>query len=297
MNSLSERKQLEHEEAELEQLRFQLYALTREVDTWREKQKELEQLEIKLCELLVIEAGIDCSIDTFEIALTKFNQGVNNHKRWDNARTAYEAAIKHQQSLPDIQATMKLKASLAELEATIDRMQREHPTWFELKPDQTPQAYAMAINQADEERANKHAEYLQLKNETEQTINHLRHPAELDEEINEARATVQQLEEFRDALELAHRELAGASQDFQKQFAPRLERLMDESLSQISQGRYSAVRVDPNSLTVLLTAPEHGNMISVDRLSTGTRDLVYLTLRVGIAQAHEPDWRKITSIT
>ena len=83
---------------------------------------------------------------------------------------------------------------------------------------------------------------------------------------------------------MAHSELTRAAQDYQKQFAPRLELLMDESLSQISQGRYSKVRVDPKSLAVFLTAPELGDTIGVERLSTGTRDLVYLTLRVGIAQ-------------
>ena len=59
---------------------------------------------------------------------------------------------------------------------------------------------------------------------------------------------------------------------------------MNESLAQISQGRYSNVRVDPKSLAVFLTAPELEETIDVERLSTGTRDLVYLALRIGIAQ-------------
>jgi len=281
----SERKQhLERNELELEQLNLQLNALSRDVESWQIKQQELEETETALCELLMIQAGIDCTPDTIEIALTKFSEGINNSKRWENARATYEAALKHQSSLPDTQACMDMKSSLTRLELTVDTMREEHPGWVELKPDKTSQAYGILINEIDEEKNEIQKKYSELKNEIDQTTYSLRHPAELDEETNDAKATVDQLESFRGVLELAHGELARAAQDYQKRFAPKLELLMDESLSQISQGRYSKVRVDPKSLAVFLTAPELGDTIGVERLSTGTRDLVYLTLRVGIAQ-------------
>jgi uncharacterized protein YhaN len=177
-----------------------------------------------------------------------------------------------------------MKRSLTQLELSADTMRREHPDWIELKPDKTSQAYGLLMNEIDEEKSEIEQKYSELKNEIDQAIYTLRHPAELDEEISEAKTTVERLESFRRVLELAHAELAGAAQDYQKQFAPRLELLMDESLDQISHGRYSEVRVDPKSLAVFLTAPELADTVSVERLSTGTRDLVYLSLRVGIAQ-------------
>jgi len=59
---------------------------------------------------------------------------------------------------------------------------------------------------------------------------------------------------------------------------------MSESISRITQKRYSFIDIDPGNLDVSLVAPELGKGVMVDSLSTGTRDMVYLMLRIAIAQ-------------
>jgi uncharacterized protein YhaN len=44
------------------------------------------------------------------------------------------------------------------------------------------------------------------------------------------------------------------------------------------------VQVNPNSLNVHILAPEKNALIPTEQLSTGTRDLIYLILRMGITQ-------------
>jgi uncharacterized protein YhaN len=44
------------------------------------------------------------------------------------------------------------------------------------------------------------------------------------------------------------------------------------------------VRIDPMTLAVTVTSPDTGTFVGADDLSTGTRDLVYLMLRVSLAR-------------
>lgn len=279
-----ERKgQFEREEAELERLQLQAQALERDVNDWQEKQAALEGVETELCGLLT-QAGIECPADTLETALAKFDEGVENHNRWAQAKEAYEATIKHQSSLPDAETRARLRSFLEKMETKSDATRAEHPEWSKLEPNETPQEYARLIQQTDDAWASAREECNRLRSLIEQTTNDLRHPAAIDEEISAVKAKIQRLEQFRDALELAQKELTRATEEFQKLFAPKLERLMSEGLSRVTGGRYSDIQVDPKSLSVSLTAPELSRLVGVGRLSTGTRDLVYLMLRIAIAR-------------
>jgi uncharacterized protein YhaN len=233
---------------------------------------------------LLAQAGIECSTGTLEAALVRFNDGADNYKRWAQAKVAYEAAIKHQDSLLDTQNRTRLETSLAEIKSRLAAMQAGHPEWSKLEPDKTPQEYAASIQQTDEKWATAREECNRLRESIHLATSSLRHPAEIEEEISAVKAQIQRLEWFRDALELAREELTQATQEFQKQFAPKLESLMSEGLDRVTRGRYSEVQVDPNSLDVSLTAPELSRPVSVGQLSTGTRDLVYLMLRVAVAR-------------
>jgi DNA repair exonuclease SbcCD ATPase subunit len=277
------KEQLERAESELERLRLQAQALERDRHDWHNKQAALEGVEAGLCTLLS-QAGIECSTGTLETALVRFNDGADNYKRWAQAKVAYEAAIQHQDSLLDTQNRTRLETSLAEIKPRLAAMQARYPKWSRLEPDKTPQEYAASIQQTDEKWATAREECDRLRESIHLATSSLQHPAEIEEEISAVKAQIQRLEWFRDALELAREELTQATQEFQKQFAPKLESLVSEGLDRVTRGRYSEVQVDPNSLDVSLTAPELSRPVSVGQLSTGTRDLVYLMLRVAVAR-------------
>jgi DNA repair exonuclease SbcCD ATPase subunit len=279
-----ERKaQLEREEAEMERLRLQAQALGRDANDWQKKQAALAGVEGELCNLLA-QADIECSPDSLGNALARFNEGIQNYNHWAQAKAAHVAAIKHHSSIVEAQHRAGLKASLAEIESLLAGMLAEHPEWSELKPDKASREYATLSEQVAEAQASAREKYNRLKDSIQQVASNLRHPAEVDEEISQVRVEIERLEWFGATLELASQELAQATQEFQKQFAPKLELLMSEGLSRVTRERYSDVQVDPQSLDVSLTAPELGRSIGVGHLSIGTRDLVYLMLRVAIAR-------------
>ena len=277
------KEQLERAEAELERLRLRAEALERDIRNWLQKQAALERTETELCALLA-QAGIGCSGETLEAGLVRFSEGVDNYERWARAKAAHEAAVKHHSSLMNAETRADLETSLAELELTLAGMRAGHPEWSKFEPEKPSQEYAALSRQTDEAWGAARRECDRLRESIQLTTSNLRHPADIDEEIGVARANIVRLEWFRDALGLAREELAQATPEFQKQFAPKLEVLVSEGLSKVTDARYSDVLVDPTNLSVSLTVPELDRPVGVEQLSTGTRDLVYLMLRVAIAR-------------
>ena len=275
--------QLVQEEAEIENLRLQARTLERDIQNWQEDRAALEETESGLCTLLK-QASIECSPDAIETALNEFSEGISGHGRWAETDAALESAVRHQDALLSESGRSDLESSLAEVESRLSSMENEHPEWSDLEPDRSPRQYAAMIQQSDgalsaaRERSNR------LKDSIRLTASGLKHPAEIDEEIGVTRTGIRRLERFRDALKMAQRELEHATQEFQKQFAPKLEELVSEGLTRVTSGRYSDIHVDPDKLNVSLMAPELGQHVAVEQLSTGTRDMVYLMLRIGIAR-------------
>jgi len=276
------RLRLEREQASLKQLRLEAEALFRDVQALADKRSALREAEAALCETLA-KAGMECTPAAISDAVARFEEGVKNHGRWNKAHTAYQSAISRRDTVVSEQSTEDLSAALATVENTIAEVQFEHPDWANLPASRPRQEYDPLIREADEAWSSERENHRRLLEAVQSAYSH-RHPAEIDEDIAETREAIARLERFRDALELARGELEAATQEFQKQFAPRVERLMSEGLAQATQGRYSKVQVHPTSLDVSLVAPELGRAVSVEHLSTGTRDLVYLMLRVAIAR-------------
>ena len=262
-------------------LRLEAEGILDDIDAWQERETERQEEAQKLLDILQ-QAGIETSPETLMDGLVQFKEQLQGHSDWMQAKTTYDQAVKNQQSilagLPQIQET------LAAIEKEIEQGLHSHPEWENLQPSEPAQDYehrAQVLN----EKVRQHSESLtRLRQTVENSTQSLRHLAEIDEEIAAKRANLQRLQFFEKALELARRELQAATLEFQKLFAPRLEALMNESLGQVTRDRYNQVSVDPNNLAVSLHSPERGDWVSVQNLSTGTRDLVYLSLRIGIAR-------------
>lgn len=277
------RRQLEREEATLQQLRLRVQTANRDVAVWQERCKALEAAEVKLRELLA-QAEILTAAGSLEDGLARFDQQAGHHKRWADAQAALQASLQHREALSAAHPPDELSASLAELESELASALSEHPEWSKQRPDKTPQEYAALAREVEAERASASDRWARHRESILPRARGLRHPAGLDEEIALAKAAIRRIEAFRDALELAHEELTQATDEHQRELAPRLEPLLSEGLGRITGGRYSNVQVDPESLAVSLVAPESGRLVSAEQLSTGTRDLVYLMVRVAITQ-------------
>ena len=70
-----------------------------------------------------------------------------------------------------------------------------------------------------------------------------------------------------------------------------LEKRMRGDLDRLTGGRYRRVRVDDSTLDIRVFAPERGDWVSVEDLSQGTLDQVYLAARLGLVRLVTQDCR------
>ncbi len=73
-------------------------------------------------------------------------------------------------------------------------------------------------------------------------------------------------------------------QDLKERFAPDLERRAEMLLDRITQGKYKDIVVRKEDLDVLVKVPEKREPVTAEVLSQGTRDQLYLSLRIALSE-------------
>ncbi|MDE2924642.1 MAG: AAA family ATPase [Acidobacteriota bacterium] len=109
--------------------------------------------------------------------------------------------------------------------------------------------------------------------------------AELEEERAAAEREVDLLRRANDILDKTREHLEAAQDEVHRMLAPDLREALQKRLSLVSDGRYSAVRIDPEEGMEVQLEVEDGVYRSATELSHGTVDQTYLLLRIGLAEA------------
>lgn len=278
-----QRDTLRQTQSELEHVQATIQALRRAVQGSEEREQALAAATTRLRDLLA-EAHIPVAGEEIEAALQRFQEGVEQHAHWSSAQHAREEAQARLQMLLGDQARTELEEQVAGAEQQLATLRAAHPEGLETEAKRSPSDYEALLRRSEEELAS-----LQQKRETlRDALRNLgrgpRALAEIDEEIALLQEEITRLERYGKALELAHRELSEATRTYQELLVPRLQEAVSEGLARVTGGRYTTARVDPRTLEVRVQAPESGEYVPAERLSTGTRDLIYLLLRVAIAR-------------
>jgi DNA repair exonuclease SbcCD ATPase subunit len=92
-------------------------------------------------------------------------------------------------------------------------------------------------------------------------------------------------------LETTLRAIERAETATMKSATRYLEGHMVRDVATVTGGRYRRVRVDDKSLDIDVYAPERGDWVSVNALSQGTLDLIYLAARLGLVRLVTGDRR------
>jgi DNA repair exonuclease SbcCD ATPase subunit len=108
--------------------------------------------------------------------------------------------------------------------------------------------------------------------------------APIEEDVERLRAELEQLEAFDRALALAGETVSRLTHEAHQAFARRLETYTADALHTVTGGRYGEIRVDPTSFIVKARVPETGHIVELESLSAGTRDQVYLIIRIAMAR-------------
>jgi uncharacterized protein YhaN len=123
-------------------------------------------------------------------------------------------------------------------------------------------------------------------------LEHVREPAQIEEELAQAERDYTQLVRLKSAFEDARDLLATVAENYCRDFAPRLADGLAHSLDLVTAGRYTEVEVDPSSLMVKVKSAERGDLVEIESLGQGTRDAVNLLLRTSVVEllsgANEP---------
>ena len=109
--------------------------------------------------------------------------------------------------------------------------------------------------------------------------------AELEEEQAAAEREVGLLRRASDILGTTREHLEAAQDEVHRMLAPDLREALEKRLSLVTDGRYSAVRIDPEEGMEVQLRVDDGVYRSATELSHGTVDQTYLLLRIGLAEA------------
>jgi hypothetical protein len=113
-------------------------------------------------------------------------------------------------------------------------------------------------------------------------------PGPLDDELTAIDRERVEAELERDAVRLAHGTLLGCKDEFVHVASARLAEVVSEVFADLTGGRYTTVRIDPGTLELSVDGPERLDVAAAD-LSRGTRDQLWLALRVAILETLAPE--------
>lgn len=103
------------------------------------------------------------------------------------------------------------------------------------------------------------------------------------DELEEAQAALRQLQNKRDALQLAREMLQEAVGEWRRDSTPAVNQQASEIIEHITGGAYRDVRLDPrDGFAVRLLAPTKQMVLEQDQCSTGTIDQLYLAQRLAL---------------
>jgi len=109
--------------------------------------------------------------------------------------------------------------------------------------------------------------------------------ARLEEQLAACEADEARLTRARDAAVLARVTIEKCKDEVHRNFAPHLNALAGPALAEITAGRYTEVSVDPKDFALRVRAPENSATVDMGKLSSGTQEQLYLSLRAATAQA------------
>lgn len=103
--------------------------------------------------------------------------------------------------------------------------------------------------------------------------------AQMEEELEELNEKEQNLLKLNNSMEFAKKILEIAYTKMKENVTPKFTKNLSKNIEQISQGKYKNVRI--NDEEGIIVEKENGEYISSEKLSIGTIDQLYISLRLG----------------
>lgn len=190
-----------------------------------------------------------------------------------------------------------LEKNISEIENEIEKNKKEINSKNNLEKNKIKNNYFEKINnlelnyllnnnsENEEEKINKKINEEELKlhkinfdeKEIEQKYNEL---INTEENLSVAIEKYNELKELDNSINLVKEILSNSYQEMQSNVSPKLTEELCKNISEITSGKYNKVKF--NDEQGMIVEIENGNYIPAERLSSGTIDQLYLSLRLAI---------------
>ncbi|MEO8457387.1 MAG: AAA family ATPase [Chloroflexota bacterium] len=245
------------------------------------ERESLASIETRLRSLLV-EASVDAP--TLDAGLAAFENAWRKREAYIDAERRAAEADRRRALVLNNRTREEMAESLQEHDAAITQMLAEHPRLEGLAVTHTTEVLAKARSKSLEDAHRCELEASRLDEDVRLTLERFRQRAEIEEDVAHWEREVARLTRARAALAMAKDAIEQAMHDVYRDFAPAVNAFLSEGMEMATDGKYQRAHVDPSTLRVSLLVPETGQVVTDPPVSHGTRTLLYVLMRIGLAQ-------------
>ncbi len=180
------------------------------------------------------------------------------------------------------EAMGEAKRAAADLESTAVRASIAAPVG-ETAADEVLQARRAELRESRQTEQDLEGKASGLEGQVTERATTLPGVAESEESLARAQTDLERVQALQDVLDRTETFLEEAQDRVFRDIAPVLVRSLDKWLPVVTAERYTRSTVDPETLEVRVASPA-GDWRNADLLSVGTKEQVYLLLRIALAE-------------
>lgn len=248
-----------------------------------EAEAALSSVESRLARLLEGVLG-GAPGDDVEGALERFREAWRRRQEHHAAAAAQEEAERARRMALGERSLQELSGRLQEMEEALRSLVADSPDLEESDSPHSAEQLSQVLERLRGRHRDLEMEALRLEEELRLTLDRHRPRAEIEEERARWQAQVGRLERARAAAKMARDAIEEAMVGVHRDFAPAVNAFLSEGIEFATSGRYRRAHVDPASLQISLLIPETGQVITNPPVSRGTWTLLYVLMRIGLAQ-------------
>jgi uncharacterized protein YhaN len=231
---------------------------------------------------LLRNAGIEAA--SLEGGIGAFAEACEKREQYEKSSVAAEQAESRRETLLAGRTREEIGAALSDAETACERLATAAVGAQRAAPLHSREQLARNLQNLREQKHQAELEAESLEAEVRVALDGFRPRAEIEEEAAHWQNEVARLEKARSALLMAKEAIGEAMTSVYKDFAPAVNTFLSEGIEAATDGRYTRAHVDPATLRISLLVPETGQLAVDPPVSHGTRTLLYVLMRIGLAQ-------------
>ncbi len=174
-------------------------------------------------------------------------------------------------------STMLGKSSLEEL-----RLKTKDVNIFDMK-EIDEKEHQIKIFKLNEEKNQVQININNIDKEIDEIENNIRSLAEVEEEIEYYEDKISFFKEKIQVAKIASDKIIEISDSIKGDFMPLLKKSISENFAYVTGGKYKEVQIDEDMNISIVSEDNNNRNISIDSLSGGTIDQLYLSLRISLS--------------